>query len=191
VGFAQISECAPHEWEETVAIADVASLLKIAEDIDLPKALTEVVLSALVGIAAWFFGRWFERRKARRETALKACKTLRTTLAKWYTEIKNAVTEEGAAQEILKRIKKVQTDQEFEPRVATCVNEMTKVKECATIITMIPIFTDKAYETKGNAKMALVHGGSTDIMSQRLVEALLGDYKKLDEELSRVIVLLG
>jgi hypothetical protein len=58
-----------------MGIADVGSLLKMVEDADLPKALADVTLTAFVGAVGWFVGRRFERRSARRETALKACNT--------------------------------------------------------------------------------------------------------------------
>jgi hypothetical protein len=174
---------------------NVGTLLKMAGDVDFTKALTEVVLSSFVGVVGWFVGRSFERRKARKETALKACKQLRVELSAWYTAIKNSVMMATNTNRALDRLEIIRTDLTLAHHVRTCVEEMSNVKECRILVDKVPKFSKSVNETKSEIKVRLLDikdfNKDKQVIIDRIAELLLGNYNELDDEIGRVIKLLG
>ncbi len=159
---------------------------KFATDLDLPRKGVDIVV-LLVG---WLGGRYFERRKTKREAALTACKALRIYLGTWYSAILSAVASESSAAQTLKKLRLFQEDEKFELGIRNCRDELVKRKDCAKLVRSLNVFSQQSYELKKQLDMALVDGKfkrDYEGHKKEAISYLRGVYKSVDEELSRTI----
>jgi hypothetical protein len=168
------------------------TLLELVSQFDIKSVLSGSAVSGSVG---WLFTRWFERRKARRETARKACARLREVVSAWYSAIAEAIKEENTAIETKNALATLWRTQYFEPTIQNCIEDMAPVPLCRKLVVLAHKYKTQSFMAKKTAARSLVdvvlERHDRQFEKERAENELRGIYKDLDDEISYVRRKLG
>lgn len=174
---------------EFLSTFDIKSLLS---GLDLRSVLSGSAVSGAIG---WVAGKWLERRKARRTSARRACARLRNILAAWYNAIADAADAGNTSVETENKLKKLWQNQNFEPAIQSCIDDMAHVGECGKLIDLASKYKRQTFIVKMTSARSLVsfvledHAGQFD--KERAKIELRAIYNDLEAEISRVRSVLG